>query len=177
MVHATRVIIVTIAVLSQRQAVVHGGRLHGNASFVSHTPWEKRRCRCYANNARRLLLTLAKRTEACEEGGPNIDTKSRRSWEESYALLCAFKEKYGHHDISQSEKPLGPWINRQRIEHAKYLMREEMIRSEVCDNLKTIDYRKLPRTSMTAHRKKLLDEFGFVWDAMGQTWDTRYEEL
>lgn len=177
MVHAIKAIIVTIAVFSQRQAVAHGGRLYGNASFVSHTPWEKHRCRCNANNARRLL-TLTKRTEACEEGGPNILAKSRRSWEESYALLCAFKEKYGHHDISQSEKPLGPWINRQRIEHAKYLMREEIIRSEICNNnLKKIDQRTLPRTSMTAHRKKLLDEFGFVWDAMGQTWDTRYEEL
>jgi hypothetical protein len=54
-------------------------------------------------------------------------------------------------------------------------LREEMIRDRGWDT--SVGGRKLPSTSMTAERKKLLDEFGFVWDAMGQTWDTRYDEL
>ena len=125
------------------------------------------------------MLNCSTRTEAEageESSVPNISTKTRRSWEESYELLCAYKEKHGHHDISQSERPLGPWINRQRIEHAKYLLREEMIRNKDI-NINIVGDKKLPSTSMTSHRKKLLDEFGFVWDAMGQTWDTRYDEL
>jgi hypothetical protein len=30
---------------------------------------------------------------------------------------------------------------------------------------------------MTAKRKAMLDEIGFVWDAMGQSWNAHYEEL
>ena len=161
---------------------MNGGNHHSNAVFISGTLWQKRlcRCRCYTNYSHPVLnCSTRTEAEAGEEGSvPNIATKTRRSWEESYDLLCAYKEKHGHHDISQSERPLGPWINRQRIEHAKYLLREEMAQNERANNnLNTTRDRKLPSTSMTAHRKKLLDDFGFVWDAMGQTWDTRYDEL
>ena len=177
--NATKATIIILFGLTHRHSAADGGYLHSNAGFISRTMWlrQNRRCRCCANSHRTPML--AARKGAPEEREPTIiSTKKRRSWEESYNLLCAYKETHGHHDISQSEKPLGPWINRQRIEHAKYLLREQMIRNENGDtNINTLGDRKLPRTSMTAHRKKLLDEFGFVWDAMGQTWDTRYEEL
>ncbi len=165
------IIIIFFFGLSHSHSAVDGGYLYSNAGFISHTLWQNRRCRCCANSHQ--APTLVARKGASEETEPIISTKKRRSWEESYNLLCAYKETHGHHDIPQSAKPLGPWINRQRIEHAKYLLREQMIQNEKGD----YGDRKLPRTSMTAHRKKLLDEFGFVWDAMGQTWDTRYEEL
>lgn len=181
MVNTIQATIVLLSGWSHCQAAAEGGH-HGNsACFINHVLWgcetapilnQYRSRRCARSNR---ALTLTKRTEACEDSVPNISSKRRRSWEESYELLCAYKEKYGHHHISQSEKPLGPWINRQRIEHAKYLLREEMIRNEGGNN--KVGDRQLPNTSMTAERKKLLDEFGFVWDAMGQTWDTRYDEL
>ena len=92
----------------------------------------------------------------------------RRSWDESYELLLSYKEKYGHTSVPQSEKPLGTWVNSQRIEHAKYLRRLEL------DDKSTAE---VPKTSMNPRRKKLLDDAGFIWDAVGHTWQTRYEEL
>lgn len=184
MVNAIQATVFLFSGWSFHTAAAEGGR-HGNSGFISHVLWGCEKAPILNNYQRRLMshrctpsnqvLTLAKRKETCEDSVPNISSKRRRSWEESYELLCAYKEKYCHHDISQSDKPLGPWINRQRIEHAKYLLREEMIRDRGWDN--SVGGRKLPSTSMTAERKKLLDEFGFVWDAMGQTWDTRYDEL
>mmetsp|Transcript_16313 Transcript_16313/g.35243 ORF Transcript_16313/g.35243 Transcript_16313/m.35243 type:complete len:572 (-) Transcript_16313:20-1735(-) len=102
-------------------------------------------------------------------------TKRRRSWEESYALLCAYKEIHGHCHVPQSEKPLGAWVNRQRIEHSRYLLRNELLHNEG-GNKKDED-EIVPSTSMTAQRKNDLDSIDFVWDAMGHTWNTRYEEL
>ena len=94
---------------------------------------------------------------------------ARRTWEESYELLLAYKQKNGHTNVPQSEKPLGVWVNSQRVEHAKYLRWIEQDDKEDCTDL--------PKTSMNAQRKRLLDEVDFVWDAMGHTWITRYEEL
>ncbi len=158
-------IIIILFGLSHRHSAVDGGYLHSNAGFIRAN---------YSHPA----TTLEARKGASEEREPTISTKKRRSWEESYNLLRAYKDTHGHLDISQSEKPLGPWINRQRIEHAKYLLREQMIRNEKgnYDRNASGDI-KLPRTSMSAHRKKLLDEFGFVWNAMDQLWNTRYDKL
>mmetsp|Transcript_17793 Transcript_17793/g.37163 ORF Transcript_17793/g.37163 Transcript_17793/m.37163 type:complete len:381 (+) Transcript_17793:193-1335(+) len=112
--------------------------------------------------------------------------KRRKSWEESYALLCKYKDVHGHCNVPQSEKPLGTWVNSQRMEHARYLLQQQ---SKVHDHdddegggkddstTKKGNSKKLKKTSMTAQRKKLLDEIGFVWDAMGHTWSTRYAEL
>ena len=61
-------------------------------------------------------------------------------------------------------------MNSQRNEHSKYLLREGMLKNNDDDA-------PLPRTSMTARRKKLLDDIDFVWDAVGDTWNTRYDEL
>ena len=93
----------------------------------------------------------------------NINTspknkKRRRSWEESYHLLCNYKDINGHCNVPQSEKPLGTWTNTQRVEHAKYI-------------------KGTASSSMTAERKKLLDDICFIWDVQGYTWNTRYNEL
>jgi len=101
--------------------------------------------------------------------GVSLFAARRRSWEESYELLLSYKEEHGHTNVPQSEKPLGTWVNSQRIEHAKYL---RWIEPE-CNE----DNTELPKTSMNSRRKKLLDDVGFVWDAVGHTWITRYEEL
>lgn len=109
---------------------------------------------------------------------PKITKKRRRSWEESYALLRAYKEMNGHCNVPQSTKPLGPWVNRQRIEHARYILLHNKKEITENNNGDGDDGISLPRsTSMTSQRKKLLDDIGFVWDAMGHTWNTRYQEL
>mmetsp|Transcript_37453 Transcript_37453/g.79000 ORF Transcript_37453/g.79000 Transcript_37453/m.79000 type:complete len:567 (+) Transcript_37453:18-1718(+) len=107
-------------------------------------------------------------TAQSKSDGAATTVKRRRSWEESYALLCTYKDAHGHCNVPQSEKPLGPWVNTQRIEHARYLLREQAHRNES---------EKVLRTSMDAKRKKLLDDIGFVWDATAHTWSTRYNEL
>jgi len=101
--------------------------------------------------------------------------RRRRSWEESYALLCRYRDNHGHCNVPQSEKPLGPWVNRQRIEHSRYLLQRKIVANK--GGAKKGEEGKLRGTSMTTQRKKLLDEIGFVWDAMGHTWSTRYSEL
>lgn len=104
----------------------------------------------------------------CRPATVSLFATRRRSWDESYELLLSYKEKHGHTSVPQSEKPLGTWVNSQRIEHAKYLRRLEL------DDKSTAE---VPKTSMNPRRKKLLDDVGFVWDAVGHTWQTRYEEL
>lgn len=88
--------------------------------------------------------------------------RRRASWEERYDALLDYKEIEGHCNVPQSEKPLGTWVNRQRIEHARYL--ESLDGSE-------------RYTSMTAERKAKLDAIGFIWDATSHTWNVRYDEL
>ena len=84
----------------------------------------------------------------------------------SYELLLSYKETHGHTNVPQSEKPLGTWVNSQRIEHLRW-------RQQECNE----DDIELPKTSMDSRRKKLLDDVDFVWDAVGHTWIIRYEEL
>ena len=95
--------------------------------------------------------------------------RRRRSWEESYELLLSYKEEHGHTNVPQSDKPLGTWVNSQRNEHTKYL--------RLIEHDSKNEKSKLPKTSMTSRRKELLDDVGFVWDAVGNTWMTRYKEL
>lgn len=102
-------------------------------------------------------------------------SRRRRSWEESHALLCAYGEVHGHINVPQSESPLGPWVNRQRIEHSRYVHNENIRR---CLRMGTdVKGCTLVRTSMTPRRKAMLDDVGFVWDAMGQSWNAHYDDL
>ena len=123
----------------------------------------------------RAIALPAVRSKSKDDGVRNTATNSprrRRSWEESFALLCEYRDANGHCNVPQSEKPLGTWVNSQRIDHSRYLVREDMLQKQVNREVES-----LPSTSMTAQRKKALDEIGFVWDAMSHTWHTRYEEL
>ncbi|KAL3793340.1 hypothetical protein HJC23_003850, partial [Cyclotella cryptica] len=90
----------------------------------------------------------------------NTPQRKRLTWEESYELLCQYKQTHGHCNVPQSQKPLGSFVNRQRIDHARFL-----------------DPNSKKPTAMTPRRKKLLEEIGFVWDNMEQTWNIRYKEL
>lgn len=103
--------------------------------------------------------------------------KRRRTWEESYALLREYKDVHGHCNVPQAEKPLGTWVNTQRIEHARFLLHEEKRKKKEAGIDNGDEDEKMPASSMTAERKKLLDDVGFVWDAMSSTWNTRYDEL
>ena len=104
--------------------------------------------------------------------------RRRKSWEESYENLKSYRDINSHCNVPQSEKPLGTWVNTQRVEHDRYLQREEILKGRggfSKDSRDTTDV--MPKTSMTPERKQLLDALGFVWDAMEHTWSTRYEEL
>mmetsp|Transcript_43196 Transcript_43196/g.75790 ORF Transcript_43196/g.75790 Transcript_43196/m.75790 type:complete len:573 (-) Transcript_43196:20-1738(-) len=127
---------------------------------------------------RRAIAPLAASGQSESDGTTLTTTKSiirRKSWEESYALLCSYRDIHGHCNVPQSEKPLGPWVNRQRIDHARYSLYKKTLKNGGENNKD--ESGKLPSTSMTAQRKKFLDDIDFVWDAMGHTWSTRYDEL
>lgn len=82
------------------------------------------------------------------------------TWDESYQLLCKYKQSHGDCNVPQSQKPLGTFVNRQRIEYARF-----------------IDPDCTKSTPMTLERKELLEEIGFVWDIVEYTWNNRYNEL
>lgn len=115
--------------------------------------------------------------DAAASTATELTRRQRRSWEESFALLCEYRDVHGHCNVPQSEKPLGTWVNTQRIEHSRYLSWEGMLPKHDGKDQQVNNGSSLPRTSMNAQRKKFMDDIGFVWDAMEHAWDTRYEEL
>lgn len=82
------------------------------------------------------------------------------TWEASYQLLCEYKDIHGNCNVPQSQKPLGPFVNRQRIEYTR-------LKDPNCNKA----------TAMTTERQELLEEIGFVWDIVEHTWNARYQEL
>jgi hypothetical protein len=62
--------------------------------------------------------------------------------------------------VPQSQKPLGTFVNRQRIEYARFK-----------------DPNSNKATAMTLERKEMLEDIGFVWDFAEHTWNMRYAEL
>ena len=136
-------------------------------AFIHHSIGTSYQCLQRRRKFTSQLGTSSTQAKSFDDGKTSITyhrlpPKRRRSWEESYEGLLEYKDVNGHCNVPQSEKPLGTWVNTQRIEHARYL-------DGGGDSKK--------KTSMNAHRKQLLDAIGFVWDAMGHTWDTRYDEL
>ena len=136
---------------------------------VAGIPFHHHRCDAFMNCNESIVgrskqfathYLYASSTQKQNDDGNIMNTspkKRRRSWEESYDLLCNYKDINGHCNIPQSTKPLGTWTNTQRVEYAKYI--------------------KGTTSSITAKRKKLLDDVGFIWDVQGYTWNTRYNEL
>eukprot|EP00980_Cylindrotheca_fusiformis_P005713 scaffold1192_cov58-Cylindrotheca_fusiformis.AAC.7 len=79
-----------------------------------------------------------------------------QKWNQHYQELVAFKGKHGHCRVPQKCEPkesLSQWVKRQRYhrKHKPGIISEDRIRK--------------------------LDEIGFVWDAQGLVWQTRFEEL
>jgi len=99
--------------------------------------------------------------------------KTRRAtWNDRYQDLCKYKQMHGHCNVPQSQKPLGTWVNTQRIEHARYLLHQKARGNDPVTSENSI-----PQTSMTPERKAALEEIGFVWDYNGYMWELRYKEL
>ena len=159
----SRVLIILFASVatSDTSASQYYAFIHHSVGRRSHQCLQRRR------KFTSQLGTSSTQAQSFDDGNTSVTyhrlpPKRRRSWEESYEGLLEYKDDNGHCNVPQSEKPLGTWVNTQRIEHARYLVGGG-------------DSKK--KTSMNAHRKQLLDDVGFVWDAMGHTWDTRYDEL
>ncbi len=108
-----------------------------------------------------------------KENEKSSKPKTRRAtWNERYQDLCKYHQIHGHCNVPQSQKPLGTWVNTQRIEHARYLLHEKARRYDSVTSKNSI-----PRTSMTPERKAALEKIGFIWDYNGYIWELRYKEL
>ena len=102
--------------------------------------------------------------DSADDTPPNareaIPTRKYLTWEQSYQLLCQYKQVHGNCLVPQSQKPLGTFVNRQRIEYSRFM-----------------DPNSNKPTSMTSERRELLEKIGFVWDVVEHTWNIRYKEL
>lgn len=80
----------------------------------------------------------------------------KKSWEEYFEELVAFKEKNGHCVVPQANPTLGRWVDRQRQQGKAY-----------------------PKSGpMTAERHRALDDLGFVWSGhTKRTWEDFFKEL
>eukprot|EP00548_Thalassiothrix_antarctica_P017317 CAMPEP_0194194734 /NCGR_PEP_ID=MMETSP0154-20130528/75747_1 /TAXON_ID=1049557 /ORGANISM="Thalassiothrix antarctica, Strain L6-D1" /LENGTH=360 /DNA_ID=CAMNT_0038919191 /DNA_START=225 /DNA_END=1307 /DNA_ORIENTATION=- len=82
---------------------------------------------------------------------PTIITP-RKSWEERFAELCAYKNENGHVNVPQLYPQLGNWVHRQRKEYrARKLGFKNGMSDEKLAKLKDVGFvfltRKSPRTS------------------------------
>jgi hypothetical protein len=77
---------------------------------------------------------------------PQWTTTERKTWDERYQELLAFKEEHGHTLVSQkSGSALGVWVKEQRTGYRKMKQGE--------------------KTHMTAEKALMLKEIGFHFDA------------
>ncbi|GFH61991.1 hypothetical protein CTEN210_18467 [Chaetoceros tenuissimus] len=116
-----------------------------------------RRQRCDYNLSKSLMTE--ERIEKLESIGfswaPAEDT-----WNERFEKLKEFKTQQGHCNVPhkyQLNKALGYWVNNQR-EQYKLLSKGK-------------------KSSMTEQRVKKLENIGFMWNRLKDTWNERYEEL
>lgn len=118
------------------------------------------RLQVFQSKPQSQLVCLARQVNRLTDVDDGPLKQKRLTWEESYELLLQYKQIHGHCNVPQSQKSLGSFVNRQRIDHARF-----------------IDPNSKKPTAMTTRRKELLEEIGFVWDNMEHTWNIRYEEL
>ena len=87
------------------------------------------------------------------------EANGRDSWSQLFERLKRYKEETGDSDVPQKVKPLGTWVNKQRMEKKRL------------DNNEG--------GSMTRERQLLLESIGFKWaEQKGQVaWDKRFNEL
>lgn len=81
---------------------------------------------------------------------------SKRSWHTRYTELVAFKNTYGHCEVSPQDpenSSLGVWVSNQRVNRK--------------------------RGKLSPEQEKLLSELGFVWQIgpIPKSWQDRYDEL
>lgn len=133
---------------------------------VSFANQRRRWLRQQQQHHRRHVASFLQTTkEVCSDdnGASVVVQLSKRknlSWEESYELLCEYRKEHGNCNVPQSQKPLGTFVNRQRVEYARFK-----------------DPSSNKTTAMTLERKEMLDDIGFVWDIVEHTWNLRYAEL
>ena len=83
------------------------------------------------------------------------------AWMTRYEELKQFQQCHGHCNVPQdysANKRLGLWVSKQRTH---YRLRQEGNQS----------------SKMTNARVTMLEEIGFVWDALEDAWMQRYQEL
>ena len=83
------------------------------------------------------------------------------AWMTRYEELIGFKQRHGHCNVPSdysANKGLGQWVHTQRTQ---YRLQQESNQS----------------SSMTNERISMLEEIGFVWDALEDAWMQRYQEL
>ncbi|GFH61945.1 hypothetical protein CTEN210_18421 [Chaetoceros tenuissimus] len=89
--------------------------------------------------------------------GPKKD-----AWNDRFEELKIFKARYGHSNVPhryKANKSLGSWVNTQRIQYRRMIV--EGSRSGC----------------MTEERIEKLENIGFVWNTLKDTWNERYEQL
>jgi hypothetical protein len=76
---------------------------------------------------------------------PNWKTLERKTWDDRFRELLAFKEEHGHTLVPQLSGPLGGWVKDQRTGYRRM--------------------KKGQKTFMTAEKALMLKEIGFHFDA------------
>jgi superfamily II DNA or RNA helicase len=111
---------------------------------------------------KKMKMLADEKTQLLNEIGFTWKFRERGSWEDRFAEVIAFKEKFGHCNIpvGVTDPPkLGAFVNHSRVQQNKGLLSEE--------------------------RKSRLDAVGFVWnndqkideDGMSTSWKTRFNDL
>ena len=83
-----------------------------------------------------------------------------RAWNDLHRLLVEYEAEHGNCLVPQhypDNKALGKWVDKQRTQ---YRLRREGKHS-----------------FLTEERIKKLEDLGFEWSPLGNSWDDRYDEL
>ena len=72
-------------------------------------------------------------------------------WEEKYALLLNYVEKHGHARVPDDHKTLGRWVANQRTSKKNNIL--------------------------ATHKQRKLEQAGFVWEALKDKWQEKYDLL
>jgi len=121
---------------------------HPLASFVNnirHFYWEREagKATCLTDERVNDLMGVGFVFKAGKS--PNITAIVRKSWEERFQELLAFKEEHGHTLVPQLSGPLGVWVKEQRTHYRRMKAGQ--------------------KTPMTAEKALRLTEIGFHFDA------------
>lgn len=92
-----------------------------------------------------------------------------KQWDNMFERLLKFKKATGHCMVPKRYPPdakLGTWVHTQRIQHRKMMAASaSMKKDKIHDNETIIDENEALSYRLVEHRRKRLDEVGFVWSA------------